>query len=704
MREDIRGSANRRAQSRSKAPLVLCLFSLFVISLTGPAPLSAKSDPLTKNGDGDAQSNGAPSSSSLPQDPKAEWWAINKTVVDQLLVNDLGDVIKSLAPAASIGDVVELLRQLNLFVRAGHRHRAAQVIDGLPKDVDASYKTTLSQAADFLIGREEWDLARRFLERAPQAEPGWGYVLIKNWAEKGDPSEIDRWLAARMEENSSYWLFERLRFRVKLRTEGGLLDILANDVKAHPADLVRARRYVRAVDTVETVGNKVKLDWMGDTCKPSLAFECYLLGTEVAPRSPRAAISLFERALSLPFTDQDKKLLHENIISRLANSFGLLNWEKAWRDWTKIELARSYKADDQANKAQPIIEEITAAYPDGLPDLSLSKFAGQVQLASGARVVEGRIEKAEFKNTDSVEYWRARAEYYVGRNEKAEAIEAYERALALAPFVINAVNGTEYYGPRLGILSAYARFLGGPARSPEAKQMLWDEFDKAPLDSSYAKAVVISMISLEGAYATFFGADGSRLWNFLAAQRQWDSIEKDLLEGMARRHAPSEQDALWDRAEKLANGGSPTRPYVLGSVMMRCEAYLRAIPLLKDAINRLTTDTEKQLATSDLYRAYIQTNNWKAAEEMWPSYYGGPGMRASPEALGEIAVAAARAQAPDEAIRFWRAKANLDRVDFRYLSNLAELGLKERLRSFYQQLAKDDPESWAPKAALQLLK
>src|SRR5262245_45601522 len=370
MREDIRGSANRRAQSRSKAPLVLCLFSLFVISLTGLAPLSAKSDSLTKNGVGDAQSDGSPSISSLPQDPKPDWWAINRAIVNQLSVNDLGEVIKSLPPSASIGDVVELLRQLNLFVRAGHRHRAAQVIDRLPKDAQASYKNLLSNAADFLIGREEWDLARRFLERAAQAGPGWGCVLIKSWSEQGDPSEIDRWLASRMDKNLSYWLTERLRFRTQMRTEGELLDILANEVKAHPTDLARARRYVHAV---ETVGNKFKLDWMGDICKPVLAFECYQLGTEVSPRSPRAAISLFERALSLPFNDQDKKLLHESI-SRLAN-FLFSDWEKAWRDWTKLELARSYKADDQASKAQPIIEELTAAYPYGLPDLSLSKLA-----------------------------------------------------------------------------------------------------------------------------------------------------------------------------------------------------------------------------------------------------------------------------------------------------------------------------------------
>jgi hypothetical protein len=54
-------------------------------------------------------------------------------------------------------------------------------------------------------------------------------------------------------------------------------------------------------------------------------------------------------------------------------------------------------------------------------------------------------------------------------------------------------------------------------------------------------------------------------------------------------------------------------------------------------------------------------------------------------------------------MRFWLARANLDRGNFSYLSDLTKLGLKERLRSFYQQLATDDPESWAPMAALQLL-
>jgi tetratricopeptide (TPR) repeat protein len=734
-----RRSANRQSQAQNKSRLVLGLFSLFTISLTAGASLGAQADQLAKNGDARAQNNGAPSGSSPSQEPKVSWQAIDWAVAEQLSVNDLREVIKSLPREAPIGNTVELMRQLNIFVRAGHRHRAAKVIERLPKGDDESYENNLSSIADFLIGRLELDLTRRLFERFPYIMPHGGSSLIYHWAKNGDLTEIDRWLAARMEDTYSYrppasrpsrrrlsgalwaegsydrWLFIRLGFRTEKGTEGELLDSLADEVRSHPADLTRSMRYLKAAEVsdaarsrnyrpgVETVANKVDIGWMGDICKPALAFDCYLLGKELAVRSPRAAIALFERALSLPFTDQDKKLMDETIVSHWAFHDPSMNWEKSWRDWTRLELARSYKANDQASKAQPIIEELTAAYPDGLPNIDLIKFAGQVQAASGARVVENRVVKAEVKNTNSVEYWRKRAEYYTGRNEKAEAIEAYERALALAPFVITVVDGKEYYGPRLDILSSYVWFLGGPASSPEAKQMLWDEFKKAPLSSSYAKAVVGRMISRDGGYDTFFGADQSLVWDFLSAQREWGDTERGLLGWMWFRFNSAEREALWDRAEKLARGASPTRAQALSRALMSREAYLRAIPVLKDAINRLTTEWEKRSATSDLYRAYINTNNWKAAEEMWPSFHGKTGMPASPEALGEIAVAAARAQAPDEAMRFWRAKTNLDLGNFNYLSNLAQLGLKERLRNFYLQLAKDDPESWAPMAALQLL-
>src|SRR5262245_3091876 len=79
-----RGAANRQAQAQNKLRLVLCLFSLFMISLACGTALGAQADQLAKNGDARAQNNGAPSGSIPSQDPKADWRAIDKAVADQL--------------------------------------------------------------------------------------------------------------------------------------------------------------------------------------------------------------------------------------------------------------------------------------------------------------------------------------------------------------------------------------------------------------------------------------------------------------------------------------------------------------------------------------------------------------------------------------------------------------------------------------------
>jgi len=99
----------------------------------------------------------------------------------------------------------------------------------------------------------------------------------------------------------------------------------------------------------------------------------------------------------------------------------------------------------------------------------------------------------------------------------------------------------------------------------------------------------------------------------------------------------------------------------------------------------------------------LHTDNWKGAEEIWPTAREHLTPQEIPDWLGRIAVAAAKASAEDDAMRLWRAKTNFDRTDFRQLDELARLGLKQRLRDFYQQMRQDDPVSWAPEAALKLL-
>jgi hypothetical protein len=314
---------------------------------------------------------------------------------------------------------------------------------------------------------------------------------------------------------------------------------------------------------------------------------------------------------------------------------------------------------------------------------------------SGARVVEKRFKQAEAKNTESARYWYDRAQYYKGRNERAEAIEAYERALKLSPLRF---NQWQYDDWRRVVFLSYIDFLNTPVSSPEARRLLQSEFEAVRLETSYAGFLVGAM----GRDWTWFSSAGTdRLWDFLASQPRWYDLHRDLLGLMIKSLAGEERSLLWARAEKLTSSGDPSRPMMLGWAMILNADSNRAVPLLKDAIRRWGADGEKYTAVSLLYQIYIDTDNWKDAEALCLAerHERGVGI----DEIRKWALAAARAGAYDEAMRLWRLRANIDRGDLNGLFELARLGLKDRLRSFYRQLAQDDPASWAPKVALQSL-
>ena len=89
-----------------------------------------------------------------PPVPVAEWWVIDKAVVDQLFTEDLGAVTRSLAATRAPNDAAELMRRLSIFVRAGHRLCAAATIDRLATAASVPHKSELSHIANFLIDRE----------------------------------------------------------------------------------------------------------------------------------------------------------------------------------------------------------------------------------------------------------------------------------------------------------------------------------------------------------------------------------------------------------------------------------------------------------------------------------------------------------------------------------------------------------------------
>jgi tetratricopeptide (TPR) repeat protein len=153
----------------------------------------------------------------------------------------------------------------------------------------------------------------------------------------------------------------------------------------------------------------------------------------------------------------------------------------------------------------------------------------------------------------------------------------------------------------------------------------------------------------------------------------------------------------------LAGNNNPTRAKVLGWIMTRTGESERAVTWLKQAVENFPDGDEKQSAAFTLFEAYLNTDDWRGAEDMWPLVRQRLTPREIPDWLGRVAVVAAKDGDKDAALRLWQAKSNLDRTDFRHLDELARLGLSQNLRAFYQRMAEDDPITWVPGAVLKLL-
>jgi hypothetical protein len=74
-----------------------------------------------------------------------------------------------------------------------------------------------------------------------------------------------------------------------------------------------------------------------------------------------------------------------------------------------------------------------------------------------------------------------------------------------------------------------------------------------------------------------------------------------------------------------------------------------------------------------------------------------------PQWFGRIAVVAGRNGSPEDAVRLWRLKTNLDRNDLEGLTELAKTTAKTQLSAMYLQMKQDDPLSITLDRALRIL-
>ncbi len=622
-----------------------------------------------------------------------QWWNIDQKATE---------ILKSRSAESFLSErgkpsLEPLLVRLNVSTRFGQTDQALAVIEELTKLNPPPDKHILSSAADFLIGREMWPLAKRFLTSFPAAEPGWGYVYVKHQSKSASFQQLDGWLASQFAKTqATYWLKERMRYRKDQGKADELMAEFKNDIGKNPTDLAKATAVIDAVSP----GSAAALDWMATACKPKLAFESLMVAEKLSlAQSPKAATALYERSLSLPFSDADRKAMIDYLHRQTAMPMvdqSSKNLQSMLRSWTKSSLARAYQAQGLSKKAQPLIEELAVSSAGGLAMPGFSQFAGQVQKGSGARVFETAIEKAEPGKKDSSDYWLSRAEYYVGRNEAAQAKESFEKSLALAVDVKSDAGART----RLNVINSYARFInkqsGGDLTS--AMKLLRSQFEQASLGGDYSAGLVREMVFYDNDISHLLPANDSRLWDYLEARSILGQYDSQLLRKMGGTISSGGEQTFTSKATQLSNSKNATGKFYIGDALLRIsrDNYLpeavrkhcleKSIPLLKNAYAELTPSLERDLAHFAYFDALIETNNWQQADKLLSR-----GKATTTDTLvvglSRLAVAAARAKNFDQALKFWQEKDQVDPMNLQYMDELCKYGMKIQLTNYYNSKA-----------------
>lgn len=599
---------------------------------------------------------------------------------------------------------VPLLSRLEDEVRQGNDASAQSIIKQIGAvrvATTTDEKSKLSHAADFLIGKEKWSLAKLYLEQVPLAEPGWGYVLVKHMCSESKQSAtaldaIDCWIKARFAFNEEYWWRLRMIFADESGRRKQILADFAQRVKDKPSDIDRLRWFISAIDQG---AEKADVHWVCKTVQPKLAYHNYRVAEWMGTKHPSESIYYLKRAQSIPFTPQDEKEITDFLLrySAMPASMSTVPRVKQFNIWVRTMLAECYQKTGQSKQAQGMLLQLSKESGGQAPTYALSQLAGQIQATTPTRPLEQQIKAAEAKNEDSIDYWRGRADYYRGRKEVEQERSAWLRALKLAKSKQD--QSAQFYLPI--IVSSYANFLRNNENVQAAVNFIWSEFDSNSNVEFRTKLVRDLEQSFETDQTGYLSPSDGRLWQLLKQINNWSYTEERILWRMARNAKADQRQQLWKRAEDLALRNA-SREFTLGWIMNRCQEAKRSIPLLQEACKSNDKDL-KPRALFTLFESFLDVSDWRRAEEIWPVASLQLTSEEKPDWLSRIAIAAARSGDKDNSLRLWRLKDSIDLSAINNLDEMVKYGMKDKLVNYYQDLKKSKPASSIPGEALKRL-
>lgn len=649
----------------------------------------------------------APTDTPKPNDaPRLEtkstvdWGRAIAAVPPMLLKRDLLEVSDELAAKMETADAETLIVSLEVFLRAGQPERVSKVVPLL-----------LGKAAE--IGQPGGAVGERLLKQGWHEQLRLWFDAFFTWCpsdremkpflawmvEKEGQAATEDWLRAksqREQESQRYWggQWSRL-YWLQLKewgTLGSHVASLRQGIEEKPTNADLVFEYLSARTTLPDA-EQPSPAWLVEALRLEHPLDNFVLARWFASdKDYAAAIHFYDQSLARQVSDYDRQWF--NAASMSSMFVPAEQVETILRRWTKAGLAEACFRTQKLDRAQKLVEELTGKKDGTLEDLGPYLFAGQVQAASGQRVVEGRIKAAEEEQKDSVRYWLNRAQYYTGRGENEQAEKAYQSAMKLPADKL-----------RFDVVRDYAWFMQGQKRYKEAERLYRNEIDRVGVEN--AEFWLSSLTWLDGKGGVRFGWDEPLIWFWLETQKKTNFYQsaQTRLEQLSRQ--TDDWAAFEQKARELAGETPPPAlQYCLGRILYRHRASREAVEMMTSAYARWPKDAYPPARNvgDDVLRVLLEQGNSKAAEAVTDGLLNDSQCGLNPQWLGDIAVQAASHGATDLAMRLWKRKAALDLTDQEDLEALAAAGLRDQLRTFYGSLSQNAPDNKAVGAALAKLK
>ena len=633
---------------------------------------------------------------------KVDWWKARKDVSaklsnEKISVINLATNICNIKPQ----NAQDAIFNLCVFMRMGMTKEAVKMLRFVKNSNAKINEDQISSIYYAVCGDfKNYDVAKAIVEIFADkiTELELNNCLLKNLLQSGQSvEEIDKWLSNMPEGKNNFWIKQRAQFNIHYGSRVLFIKKITEEIQKNPQNIQKVLLYLESMNYARQHGTiNINFAWMANTVKPKTAVQARNIANLLKRiKDYKTAIKFYRIAVTTPLIDDEVAKLY----APYQVPISIEKIKALFIVRTKEDMAECFLKLGKNDEAQKQIEEATNIRKKFNLRMN-SILAGRVQKESGKHTIENEIIKEEKISDKNPEYWEKRAFYYKGRNNPEKEEKALIKGLALTkPTAPPNRPSKRYIDWRSRMLRYYALFLKQEDRSKDAVKLLRKEIEQVPADSESSRRAA-SLLAYK--FPEYINPEEPVLWNWLSKQQKWSYPEERLLMEMLERTNKEKLNLNFARAEKLTSGKDPSRAYILGWVMNRMKFATRSIPLLEYGYKNADNDELKRKAAFALFESYIDTDNWKMAENISSEVFKHLTSEKS-RWHSRIAVVAAKTGDKNNAMRIWKDIANLYPYQIDSVKELANLGLKEDLIKFYKEMQKNIPSSNIPVKALKIL-